>query len=231
MVVDTPGLFDTKRSNEETISEIIKCYGITAPGLHAILLIQDVGRMTDEQIKTIEIFEERFGKNLDRFLILVFTGKDKLTSQRKTLNEYVHGLQTDSNLKKLLKRIDYRFTGLSLSGDQKDLEDEINDLMGMVQSLVDKNEGQYYTNDMYHQAEQVLLERLAEVKRKEKERHDKEIEDALRNEREKHAGIEQSLQDEIQRKENELAKQKKKDDFFDKAKKEWERFRRRGISW
>ena len=236
MVVDTPGLFDTKRTNEETISEIMKCYAITAPGLHAILLVLDIGRMTDEQINTINIFQERFGKeNFDRFLMVVFTGKDKLTHSGKTIDSWVQGLNPESNLKKLLHSINNRYVALSFLGSPDDLNKEIDALLAMIERVYEENGGQYYTNEMYRQADKLLQDRLAEVKRNEKERHDREMAEAMEPLKAEHAQKERELQEQIEQKDKELEKRKNedKDDFMDKVGAEWNRFKKRGykIAW
>ena len=224
MVVDTPGLFDTNRTNEETISEIMKCHGITAPGLHAILLLLGIERMTDEQKTTIEIFQERFGKeNFDRFLIVVFTGKEKLTCAGKTINGWVENLKPDSNLKKLLNSINNRYVALGLMSSSEERENEISCLMDMIENVFEENGGQCYTNEMYRQADRVLQDRLAYVQMFEKEKHTREMEEAMA-----------PLQAELEEKERELEKRKdKKDNLWDKVDKEWIRFKKRGykISW
>ena len=43
-IVDTPGFYDTKRSYESSIHEILNCMFLTAPGPHVILLIFHIGR-------------------------------------------------------------------------------------------------------------------------------------------------------------------------------------------
>jgi predicted GTPase len=51
VVIDTPGLFDTVRPNEEVLVEMSKWYSLASPGLHAIILVVQVGRFTKEEQK------------------------------------------------------------------------------------------------------------------------------------------------------------------------------------
>lgn len=49
VVVDTPGLFDTNQTEQEILIEITKWYTLVSPGIHAILLVVQVGRFTEEE--------------------------------------------------------------------------------------------------------------------------------------------------------------------------------------
>ncbi|KAK3100992.1 hypothetical protein FSP39_000061 [Pinctada imbricata] len=228
MVVDTPGLFDTKTSNDETIAEIMKCYGLTSPGLHAILLVQEIGRMTDEQRETIEIFEDRFGKNLSNFLIVVFTGKNKL-KKGQNIDDYVSRVNPGSNLSRLLNRVDNRFVAF---GNDEDDEEEVKDLLALIEKVIESNGGKYYTNEMYQQAETILYARLEEARRREQERLDKEKEELLKETNEEHEKKQRDLQEKLDEKERELKEERERspdrdNSIFGKASREWGRFKKR----
>ena len=63
MVVDTPGLFDTRQENDVTELEITKCVALSAPGPHAIILVVRGGdRQTEQVHKSAEIIMDVFGE-------------------------------------------------------------------------------------------------------------------------------------------------------------------------
>lgn len=66
LVVDTPGLFDTERSNKEILQEISKFLLLSAPGPHVVALVIRVGRVAPEVKKSIEIIINTFGDNIKR---------------------------------------------------------------------------------------------------------------------------------------------------------------------
>ena len=173
VVVDTPGLYDTGKDNEEVMEEITKCYGITSPGLHAIVLVLQVDRFTKEEEQTVEFFLERFGKDLEKFLIIAFTHKDKLEREDMTIHDYVGTLSHDSDLRKLLSRIENRYVVFGYKGNLQDRENEVQDLLNWIDYMVESNGGQYYTNEMYNEAERILEEQWEEEKRREREQFDK----------------------------------------------------------
>ena len=56
VVVDTPGIFDTKENNKRIMNEICKCIGLASPGPHAFVMVFSVSnRFTDEEQKQLII--------------------------------------------------------------------------------------------------------------------------------------------------------------------------------
>ncbi len=81
VVVDTPGLFDNKETLDTTCREISQCVLYSCPGPHAIVLILQLGRYTDEEQKTVALIKALFGKPALKHIIILFTRKDNLEEQ------------------------------------------------------------------------------------------------------------------------------------------------------
>lgn len=88
-VVDTPGVFDTHYSNDVVQDEICKFIGLTSPGPHCILLVLGLTRFTKEEKESIDHFVEHFGNDILRYFIIVFTRKDDLEIEGKTIDHYI----------------------------------------------------------------------------------------------------------------------------------------------
>ncbi|KAK3091241.1 hypothetical protein FSP39_018207 [Pinctada imbricata] len=179
VVVDTPGLFDTNVDNDQVMMEIGKCYAITSPGLHAIVLVVEIGRFTEEENKTVNFFLDRFGENVINFLVVAFTHKRKLEDDGKTIHDYVQTLGPKSILKKLLNRVNNRYVVFGLRGNKNERENEVRDLLDAIERMTEYNGGQFYTNAMYEQAEQILKKRWQKEELKAKKRQEKEKQEAL----------------------------------------------------
>ena len=64
LLVDTPGLFDTAKPNNETLLEIMKSLMLSAPGPHAFLLVLSTQRFTKEIETTVELLRKSFGEDV-----------------------------------------------------------------------------------------------------------------------------------------------------------------------
>lgn len=184
IVVDTPGVFDTKETNEVTQKEIFKCIGLTSPGPHAFILVINIAnRYTDEDKRTVEHFEKYFGKELYRYLIVLFTRKDQLDYSGKTLEEYID--RSPSELQSLIKKSGDRVFALNnrLSGSKQN--SEVEKLLNLISRNVAKNMFSCYTNEIYKEVEAQIQKE--EKKRKEElnetfERKMREINERYREE-------------------------------------------------
>ena len=155
VIVDTPGIFDTEDTNENIQSEIYKCIGITSPGPHAFVLVLSVGeRYTTEVQCTIAHFEEYFGEELYRYLIILITRKDELIAHQISLEEYIN--TCPSEFQKLINKCGKRVCAFdnNLQGDGQD--DQVKELLSIISENINKNDGNFYTNEMYAEAEKKI---------------------------------------------------------------------------
>ncbi|XP_061079063.1 GTPase IMAP family member 9-like [Conger conger] len=151
-VVDTPGLFDTKLSNEQVIGEIGKCIGLASPGPHALLLVLKVGRFTEEERNTVQEIKKMFGDDAEKYTMVLFTHKELLNGE--TIDQYIEA--GDDNLKKLIKECGDRYHCLE-NGSPANYS-QIKDLMKKVQNMVSANGGSCYSNEMFQAVEAEICE-------------------------------------------------------------------------
>lgn len=67
LLVDTPGIFETDVPNDKTQTEIMKCIGITAPCPHAFIMVVNLARFTEEEMKTIDHFVKYIGETVYQY--------------------------------------------------------------------------------------------------------------------------------------------------------------------
>ncbi|XP_029566150.1 GTPase IMAP family member 7-like isoform X2 [Salmo trutta] len=99
-VIDTPGLFDTKSTQEEILNEIKKCITFSAPGPHAFLIVIQLGRFTDEEKEAVNILQQIFGKEAEKYTIVLFTREDDL--QGESIESFIMGSEVSADLKTLV---------------------------------------------------------------------------------------------------------------------------------
>ncbi|KAK3085910.1 hypothetical protein FSP39_010404, partial [Pinctada imbricata] len=190
LVIDTPGLHDTLYPREKVLSEIAKCYAVSSPGLHAVIMVIEAGRFTAEEQRTLNFFQNAFGEHVFEYMTVIFTGKDKLDSEGLTVKEYVDTLE-ETALKELLQKVENRYLLFGIKGDPNEREQEVKDLLIMIENMVNKNQGKMYTNKMYAKAEEELLKVWEEESNFEKEKRTKEVDDKIAEMRNIHKKLKQ----------------------------------------
>ncbi|XP_069129628.1 GTPase IMAP family member 9-like [Argopecten irradians] len=156
LVIDTPGFFDNNMTAEDLTNEIVKCIGIASPGPHAIVLVLRLGRITKEDQDTFELFEELFGDAMNKHVIIAFTGRDDLDRDNETIENQVQG--GHNQLTKILEKCNKRYLAFdntpSLPSMKRD--DDAEKLIREVGNITIANNGQYYSNEMFKEAEKKL---------------------------------------------------------------------------
>ncbi|KAJ8373682.1 hypothetical protein SKAU_G00042620 [Synaphobranchus kaupii] len=149
-VIDTPGLFDTKFSNEEIIQKIKKCISLSSPGPHVFLVVLQLGRFTEEEQNTVKIIQETFGAESTNYTMVLFTHGDKL--KKKTFEKFLSG---STDLKAV---VDQSHGGHHVfNNEDEQNRSQVPELLKKIDKMVRINAG-CYTNEMYEQVEKVIEE-------------------------------------------------------------------------
>lgn len=199
-VVDTPGLFDTNRTHDAVLKEILKCIGLTSPGPHCFLLNLEIGRFTQQEEITVQKFVNFFGENVFRYFIIVFTKKDSLDRSKETLDKYLEDVPDGLNT--LIGRCNNRYIAINNWAVDEEKKVQVQCLLNMVDDIIFENEGLYYTNEMYLEAENLMKQMEKEIENERMEAREMEIVKIERNIAEKIKNIEEQNEErdrEIQR--------------------------------
>lgn len=175
IIVDTPGIFDTSKSNKETQQEIQKCIYITAPGPHAFILVVSIGRYTEEELKSMEHFFTYFGEDSHKYFVILFTSKEKIDSEESSLEKHIETapLKLQSYVEKCKNRV---IAFNNLLQDEEGTK-QVKDLLTLISDNVKTNNGKFYTNKNYEDAERSC--------KKERERFVKKMKRKWKNKRRK----------------------------------------------
>ncbi|XP_038839860.1 uncharacterized protein LOC120037982 [Salvelinus namaycush] len=153
-VVDMPGFGDTRFDAEQTHSEIAKCVALSAPGPHAFLLVIPLGRYTEDEDRAVREMVHIFGEGAvhDHTLVL-FTRGDDL--EGRGMEGYL-GASAPVELKALIERCGGRYHVFN-NRDPSDLHQVVG-LLEKVERIVEENNGGFYTNSMFREAEAAISE-------------------------------------------------------------------------
>lgn len=185
VVVDTPGIFDTSQTNKQVQEEISKCVGLTCPGPHAFILVLSIARFTEEEQNSIEHFISYFGEDIYKYAIVIFTGKDYLDEENKTLYDYLR--KTTANLTALIEKCGGRALAFNnrLKGEKGDKQ--ANELLELILENVQKNGNTHYTDAMYKKAGQIIKKKEDEMRKKAEEEKKREEQEIVKQYTEKHS--------------------------------------------
>ncbi|XP_020770790.2 GTPase IMAP family member 4 isoform X1 [Odocoileus virginianus] len=195
VVVDTPGLFDTDIPDAETLKEITRCMLLTSPGPHALLLVIPLGPYTLEDQKATEKILTMFGERAREHMILLFTRKDDLGDM--DFHDYLEHAPTA--IQDLICKFRDRYCVYNSKATGAEQENQREQLLALVQDVVDKCNGRYYTNSLYQKTEEEIQKQTQVLL----ENYRAELEKAK-------AQIKQEFEEEIRKLKDELEQQKRK---------------------
>lgn len=173
-VIDTPGTCDTNMPTDVLNKEIVKCIGMSAPGPHCFLLVINIeARYTLEEKDAIYANFKLFGKNIFKYTIVVFTKKDDLDYHKKTLKEHINN--ASDGMKKIIQDCNNRCIAFNNRATGPAANEQVIELLKMISAMRSGNKEEFYTNDMYLKAEQLLNEEYKAIEEKRKRDMEMEI--------------------------------------------------------
>ncbi|PWA15246.1 hypothetical protein CCH79_00020833, partial [Gambusia affinis] len=204
-VVDTPGLFDNNLTHEEINRELLKCLSLLAPGPHVFLVVVSLaGRLTAEEKTTLKLIRESFGKNSERFTIILFTAGDYLKGE-KSIEDFIEE-DCDESFQKLIDDCGGRYHVFDNTKTRN--RRQVTELIRKIDSMVDKNG--CFTNDLLQEAERAIekeIQRILEEREEEMQLQKKELEGKYQKEKE---DFERKLKEERAKTEQEMKQQDEK---------------------
>ncbi|XP_077978198.1 uncharacterized protein LOC144433718 [Glandiceps talaboti] len=166
IVIDTPGLFDTRdEANERVQNEIAKSVGIAisqSGGIDCIILTLSVhDRMTEECIASLVYLEKMFSKDIHERAIVLFTGADQLKINRTTLQEFLETAQ--DFLKDVIKKCGNRVIAFdNITEDKQEIESQREKLSDMINEIKSAHEYRPYTDDITAEIKTIVEKDKAE---------------------------------------------------------------------
>lgn len=158
VVIDTPGLFDTEMKPEEIKKEMVKCVGIMAPGLHALIYVLKIGnRLTDEEVSTIDQLLKIFGEDLHQYVIVVFTCRQALVENKISFQDYLQ--KTPKRFQELFEKCQNRVLPIENISSTPDTN-EAESILNMVLEMSRRRNYPFYSNEMLKLAEREIQKAL-----------------------------------------------------------------------
>ncbi|XP_032038423.1 GTPase IMAP family member 7-like [Aythya fuligula] len=154
VVVDTPGLFDTKRDNKETAELIGNALRHFYGGVHAIILVMQLVCVSKEEVEVAEWVTKIFNTEAQKYMILLFTRAENLVSP-----DDIHGfVKSNTHLSGIAKKCGNRYIAFSNIATEQRRKQQVADLIKMIDEMVEKNEdAPCYTREMLEEYTQTVF--------------------------------------------------------------------------
>ncbi|XP_072508391.1 GTPase IMAP family member 5-like [Notamacropus eugenii] len=149
LVIDTPAFCEPSAWTEEMYEEIGQCYLLSSPGPHALVLVTQVGRYTARDKEAMRKVKKIFGVEAMRHLIMLFTRKEDLGG---SLEDYVINTN-NKDLQWGIRECGRRFCAFNNQATGEEQKAQVTQLMLLIQRMEEENEGRYYSNALYSDAE------------------------------------------------------------------------------
>lgn len=183
-VVDTPGFFDTSLEPEELLIEVARSVYLCSPGPHAFLIVFRVNdRFTKQEQQIPQMIEMLFGEEVLKYSIILFTHGDQLKG--RSIEELI---EENSRLRTLVDQCGGRYQVFN----NRDLNnrEQVEELMQKIETMIKKNGGGYYSNEMFEHAKKFRQEEEERRLREEEQRK-------LQEEKERQEETEEKIRAEI----------------------------------
>ncbi|KAL4007448.1 hypothetical protein ACER0C_001300 [Sarotherodon galilaeus] len=89
-VIDTPGLYDTGKTEKEVKEEVSRSIPFAAPGPHVFLVVIQANRFTEEEQETVKIIKNMFGEQSACYTMALFTFGDNLERDGDTIEKMIN---------------------------------------------------------------------------------------------------------------------------------------------
>lgn len=144
-IIDTPGIFDTVKTDEELKREIRRCIMLSIPGPHVFLLVLRLdSRYTSEEMSVVEWIGRHFGKEASKYTLVLFTRGDQVKEPVETY------LRRSRELRELVAKVaGYEVFDNTSRGANRT---QVADLLEKVDEVVQQN-CSHYTSTLYEEAQ------------------------------------------------------------------------------
>ncbi|XP_013360072.1 PREDICTED: GTPase IMAP family member 6 [Chinchilla lanigera] len=153
-VIDTPDILSSQVQQEVAAKALCQAIAFSFPGLHAVLLVTQLGRFTKEDQQAVRRLQEIFGVGVLAYTVLVFTRKEDLAGE--PLDKYVR--ETDNqSLAKLDVLCERRHCAFNNRANRVEKEAQLQELMNKIECIQWENEGCCYSAGAYPYSQQQVL--------------------------------------------------------------------------
>nr|XP_033465780.1 GTPase IMAP family member 7-like [Epinephelus lanceolatus] len=177
-LIDTPGFFDTEKSEEELKCEIVRCITECAPGPHAFLIVLKVEKFTKHEQDVIDKINECFSEEVFKYATILFTHGDQLAEGEK-IEDFV---SKNKSLSDLVEKcggrchvIDNKYWKNNQQDEYRSNKYQVEKLLNTIDEITKANKGRCYTNEMLQVAQEIIEQKKTHIRKSSENMSEEEI--------------------------------------------------------
>ncbi|TNN72039.1 GTPase IMAP family member 7 [Liparis tanakae] len=183
-LIDTPGFFDTDRSDKDLKSEILRSVTEFAPGPHVFLIVLRVERYTEQEQDVIAKMHQYFSDEFFKYASVLFTHGDQL-SGGQTIESFIRNNKLVNDLvAKCGGRchvIDNKYWRNNQQDEYRNNQVQVKKFLKTTDEMVYGNRGGCYTNEMLQEVERRIIQEVQRLRQSERRMSEEEIKRKARN--------------------------------------------------
>ncbi|XP_072314784.1 GTPase IMAP family member 8-like [Eucyclogobius newberryi] len=155
-LIDTPGIFNTDRSDEDVRCEIFSCYTQCSPGPHAFLFVLLIEKFTEQEQAIVDQIKMHFGDDVFKYTTVVFTHGDQL-QEGMEIREFVG---QSEGLRDLVRKcgdrchvIDNKYWRNASGNEYRSNAFQRKEILKSIDKTLNENGKCYFTNERFRQVE------------------------------------------------------------------------------
>ena len=175
LLVDTVGICDTSRPENEILNELKNIMDYTYPGIHIFVFVLSCLRFTKEEKYTVDLISNFFGKQANNYSLIIFSKIDDLEYEGITLKSFIDTSRSHS-LREFIYMCKSNYLGVNnrWKNNDSDMIDFRNKFSQMISSIIESNrENPIYTSIQFEtstkhferERERLNKEKMDEVER------------------------------------------------------------------
>uniref|UniRef100_A0AAV2KKW9 Macro domain-containing protein n=1 Tax=Knipowitschia caucasica TaxID=637954 RepID=A0AAV2KKW9_KNICA len=166
-LIDTPGLFDSERPEEELMPQILSCLTESTPGPHAFLIVLKVEKFTTQEQSVINKICQYFSEEALQYATVVFTHGNQLPPGT-TIETFI---SQSKDLSKLVEKcgnrchvLDNTYWNDAQPDQYRSNRFQVEALLDTVDHMVKSNNCGFYTNNAFKVLEEDIEEEIIQIK-------------------------------------------------------------------
>ena len=102
-------------------------------------------------------------------MIIVFTRGDDLKRDEQDIENYI--TEAEPELKEIIEKVGHRYLSFDNVSSSNETNSQVQNLLDMIDEMLSKNGGKYFSKDVYLAAEENVIQRTKELRKTEMREH------------------------------------------------------------